>query len=110
MRKRSETYNFSNGSANVDKIIQLSQQECIPVGCIPPALHCTGGLCPVGDLCPWGVSVRETPSPVHGGSLSGRPPPPCGQTDACENITLPQTSFVGGKNRHYVDMKTHQQN
>ena len=22
--------------------------------------------------------------------------PPCGQTDACENITLPQTSFAGG--------------
>ena len=30
------------------------------------------------------------------GSLSGRPPPR-GQTDACENITLPQTSFASGK-------------
>ena len=29
------------------------------------------------------VSVKETPSP-------------CGQTDACENITLPNTSFAGG--------------
>ena len=24
---------------------------------------------------------------------------PCGQTDACENITLPQTSFEGGNNQ-----------
>ena len=24
--------------------------------------------------------------------------PPCGQTDACENITLPQTLFAGGNN------------
>ena len=31
-----------------------------------------------------GVSVRETPSS------------PRGQTDACENITLPKTSFAGG--------------
>ena len=23
--------------------------------------------------------------------------PPCEQTDACENITLPQTSFAGGE-------------
>ena len=26
------------------------------------------------------------------------PPPPCGQTDACKLITLPETSFAGGKN------------
>ena len=41
------------------------------------------------------------------GGLSGQRPPwtetpldrdPCGQTDACENITLPQTSFAGGNN------------
>ena len=31
-----------------------------------------------------GISVRETPFL-------------CGQTDACENITLPQTSFADGK-------------
>ena len=28
----------------------------------------------------------------------GKPPPPCGQTHTCENITLPQTSFAGGNN------------
>ena len=26
--------------------------------------------------------------------------PPCGMTDTCENITLPQTSFAGGKDRY----------
>ena len=28
--------------------------------------------------------------------LTETAPAPCGQTDACENITLPQTSFAGG--------------
>ena len=35
-----------------------------------------------GGLGPGGISVRETP--------------PCGQTDSCEIITLPQTSFMSG--------------
>ena len=47
-------------------------------GCI-----CPGGLCTGGSLSSR-VSVRETPSNYE-------------QTDACENITLPQTSFAGGK-------------
>ena len=34
-----------------------------------------------GGVSVKGVSVRE---------------PPCEQTDACENISLPQTSFAGG--------------
>ena len=29
-------------------------------------------------------------------SLCGCKPPPCGQTNTCENITLPQTSLAGG--------------
>ena len=45
-----------------------------------------GGVCP-GDVCPGGC--------LPGGSATL----PCGQTDACENITLPQTSFAGGNNR-----------
>ena len=32
-----------------------------------------------------------------GGCLGMSATPPNGQTDACENITLPQTSFAGGK-------------
>ena len=39
-----------------------------------------GGLCPGGSL--------------SGGTLLGRPP--CGRTDTCEIITLPQPSFTGG--------------
>ena len=48
------------------------------------------GLCP-GELLYKGVSVQG------GGSLSGSPlsPPPRGQTDACENITLPPNSVCG---------------
>ena len=54
---------------------------------------------------PWGVSVTETPRtetpPGQTGSdIIQRPPPPPWTewlTHACENITLPQTSFAGGK-------------
>ena len=64
-------------------------QEWIPVGYVPPALYRTGGGVTVqwgGGLWPGrGVCVRETPLPS------------CGQTDTCEIITLPQTSFAGGK-------------
>ena len=42
-------------------------------------------LCPGGSLSVGGVPVRETPSP-------------CGQTDACENITCPKVHFAGGNN------------
>ena len=73
---------------------QFNTQECIPVGCAPPALYRT-----------WEVSVRR-------GSSWTEPPldrdPPFTETpldrgpldrDPLENITLPQTSFTGGKNR-----------
>ena len=51
------------------------------------------------------VAVRERGSPP---APRTRPPPgpgtppgtrlPCGQTHTCKHITLPQTSFAGGKN------------
>ena len=51
------------------------------------------GVTVQGGLCPRRVSV-------WGGSLSReglcQGDPPCGQTDANENITLPQTSLYGG--------------
>ena len=34
---------------------------------------------------------------MHCGKTTPAPPP--GQTNTCENITLPQTSFAGGKNK-----------
>ena len=76
MRKESLVYNLSTalaGEPTKHKMAtkHIHEQECIPVGCVPPALNRRG------------VSLTETP---------------CGQTDACENITLPQISFVGGNN------------
>ena len=43
-----------------------------------------------------GVSVKRGWAGLSGGVLSQVDRPPRGQTDACENITLPQTSFAGG--------------
>ena len=44
----------------------MFEQECIPVECVPPALYCTGGLCPGGGLCPRVASVQGglCPSPL----------------------------------------------
>ena len=60
----------------------MPDQGCLPEGCLSRACLPWGGL-PGG-----GVSAQ--------GSL---PHTPYGHTDACENITLPQTSFAGGNNR-----------
>ena len=80
------------------------KQECFGVGCELPACcpyleACTvpggwvylvpGGMC----LVPGGGGVpgpRGTPAQVL-------PPPVNRMTDRCKNITLPQTSFAGGK-------------
>ena len=54
----------------------LSAQGCVSArGCLPMGGVWPGGVC-LGDL----------------------PHTPYGQTDTCENITLLQTSFAGGKN------------
>ena len=49
----------------------MDEQECIPVGCVPPVLYRTGGsLCPGGGLYPGGsmsrrgVSITQTPFPL----------------------------------------------
>ena len=61
-------------------------QECIPVGCLPPAsVAVSGGVYPVGltrGCLPRGLP-REGVCPV------GVCHTPCGQRDACENITFP---------------------
>ena len=49
-------------------------------------LFTVGGFSVQGESLSRGVSVREATSP-------------CGQTNACESITLPQTSFEGGNNQ-----------
>ena len=59
---------------------RFTEQECIPVGCVPSATVAVcsrgwvsaRGCLPVGDVC------QTTPPPVNR------------MTDVCENITLPQ--------------------
>ena len=59
-----------------------------------------------GSLCPGGVSVVQGSLSFHHSSVwevsvQGQiPPSPYGQTDTYEIITLPQTSFAGGKNEY----------
>ena len=56
------------------------------------------GVCLSRVSAQGGVCLDEGVSAYgEGGSA---PAPPCRQTDACENITLPQTSFAGG-NKHF---------
>ena len=71
----------------------ILEQECIPVGWVPPAavaitgsLHThTPGTSPPRPGTP-PPETRHTPPPPRTAFL----------THACENITLPQTSFAGG--------------
>ena len=88
------------------------------VGCVPPAFLIRGGegvsipllhRDPHGQRPPW----TETPQKEHGTRVRDPPRrnmrtdsqtgsdiiqrPPRGWKNTCENITLPQTSFAGGK-------------
>ena len=51
-----------------------------------------------------GAPAQALPPPVN---WSGTPPP-CGQTDACKFITLPQTSFAGGNDLAGINSVTKQ--
>ena len=60
-----------------------------------------GGVSLAGEVFPWrGVSPWQGVSPWRGKGVSQhalrQTPPVNRMTDACENITLPQTSFAGG--------------
>ena len=63
----------------------MNEQECIPVGCVPPANRDPRG---------------QSPTPPNRDPLDRAPPkqkPPVNRiTDWCMNITLPETSFSGG--------------
>ena len=66
------------------KALNNLQQECIPVGCVPPAsMVISTGRCLPGRGG-GEVACLEGVSHCRLGYT-----PPCGQTDACENITLP---------------------
>ena len=70
---------------------------CRPPGCRPPLYSDPLGRPPPNP--PVGRLPQDVDPPAD--SPVGRPPPPFGQTkqtNTCENITLPQTSFVDGNN------------
>ena len=73
---------FSTLHLGATKEILSLRQECIPVGCVPPSMHCAGGVSALGV----GVSAQGVLPLVLGGYLFsrgvhasmqwGRPPPP----------------------------------
>ena len=105
----------------------LYKQDCIPVGCVPPAhwpytvavvstggggMHAPCHACPPTThapchtchpchahhpppcMPPCHAHLHHACPPCH----AHTPPPVNRMTDRCKNITLPQTSFAGGKN------------
>ena len=77
----------------------------LPGGCVsaPRGVWSWGLYLVQGGVCSGGCLLqRGVPGPgggcllLWGCTWSGTPP--CGQTDACKLITLPQTSFAGGNN------------
>ena len=82
---------------------KLHEQECIPVGCIPPAaVAIWGGLHqapPRTDTPQSRHPQTRYPLPEQTPNPPGtRHPPVNRMTNRCKNITLPQTSFAGCKN------------
>ena len=95
----------------------LLTQECIPVGCVPPAsmvisaVVCPGGRSVIGvyiplspeadtpltqrQIPPCPIACWDTP-PLSIACWDTPLPPVNTMTDRCKNITLPQTSFAGG--------------
>ena len=79
------------------------KQVCIPIGCASPTCWpypgWGRGVCIQGvwadplKVCLQRGVVAQTPQSCH---LWCMQVPPHGQTNTCENITLPQTSFAGG--------------
>ena len=65
------------------------------LGCLPRAGVYPEGVC-LGVVCPGGVHPQRQTPPAY--CMLGYTPPVNRMTDKCKTITLPQTSFVGGKN------------
>ena len=61
------------------------RQECIPVGCVPPALYRPGGS-------------------VSGGPLSGRPPPPVGRQTLVTILPCPKLRLRAVKITRYFKL------
>ena len=95
-------------SCLISTIESIFQQECIPVGCIPPA-HLPYPIVSDGGVCATPPEADpQMQTPLMQRTLDTEPPPDADPLDAdssvnrmthrCRNITLPQTSFAGGKN------------
>ena len=67
-------------------------------GCVAGKRAWQGGVCAwQGGVCAWqGVCVAGGAG-IHTPLPRRAPPPVERMTDTCRNITLPQTSFAGGK-------------
>ena len=88
----------------------INKEECIPVGCVPPAaVAVRGALHQAPPLDQASPRTRQLPQTWHScpppGTRHSPDPgtprdqaPPCGHTHTCKHITLPQTSFAGGNN------------
>ena len=68
------------------------KQECIPVGCIPPAAVAVQGGLPQWDTHPTTPSGVGLETPL---GVDLEIPPLCGQTDMCKNITF--ANFICGR-------------
>ena len=90
--------NFQNGHSCVcTHVVRISQRALWwgvsapgEGGCLLLGGLLMGGSAPGGGVCLWsqgGVSQHAL----------GQTPPVNRMTDGCKNITLPQTSFAGGK-------------
>ena len=81
----------------------MDEQECIPVGCVPPVLYRTGGsLCPGGGSLSRGVYVEK------GGLYQADTLPPVNRmTYRCKNITFLQLRFRVVINQQWVQWSTH---
>ena len=89
------------------------KQECIPVGCVPPAAVAVRGC--LHPAPPWEQAPPpEGPDPLGPGPPGTRHhpgtrhlPPVDRMTDRCKHITLPQTSFAGGNNTNMLYAQCH---
>ena len=57
-----------------------------------------------------GVSERPPWTEIHQTETPSGQRPPCGQTDTFENITLSQTSFMGGNKSYAINFRSEIQN
>ena len=111
---------FSVKKQNIKKVLEkwqkileksgnfVSLEKWEPWGCVPPTAVAVPGRSPPGTPPPRSRAPPQSRHPPGADfppeqvprTRHTHPPdqaPPCGQTHVCKHITLPQTSFAGGK-------------